>query len=184
MRTLDDWTRPPYRPCVNSYGCSIRQKGHSGVNDDSSEVLDALPRGQAPDQVGANVQTDTPRPVTADAQPAAPRPFIEWVATRKIKGFCGTIDEAGDYYSEVYAGNASLSESITADYHGRFLIELIQNAYDVHPRDRSDGEIEVVLDIRAGAYGTLYVANRGAGFSTKDVNALCDMGLSSKPPGE
>jgi hypothetical protein len=113
-----------------------------------------------------------------------PRTVVENMALRKIKGFCGTIDEQGDYYSKVYAGNVSLTASITADYQGRFLIELIQNAYDAHPQDRSDGEIEVVLDTNASKYGTLYVANRGAGFSTKNVDALCDMGLSSKPPGE
>jgi hypothetical protein len=112
------------------------------------------------------------------------RAYVSTLAARKIKGFCGTIDENGAYYSEVYPGNASLSESITADYHGRFLIELIQNANDVHPNGRSDGEIEVAFDRASGEYGTLFVANRGASFSQKNVNALCDMGLSSKPPGE
>lgn len=114
----------------------------------------------------------------------AARQFIEALAERKVKGFCGTIDDEGNYYSEVYAGNVSLAESITADYHSRFLIELIQNAYDVHPLDRADGEIEVLLDQEAGNNGILYVANKGGGFSKKNVNALCDMGLSSKPPGE
>ena len=103
---------------------------------------------------------------------------------RKIKGFCGTIDEHGAYYSEVYRGNASLTDSITADYHGRFLIELIQNANDVHPDSRSDGEIEVMFDQREGEHGTLFIANRGTPFSQKNVDALCDMGLSSKPPGQ
>jgi hypothetical protein len=112
------------------------------------------------------------------------RSYIETLAARKIKGFCGTIDDDGTYYSEVYAGNASLSDSITSDYHGRFLIELIQNANDVHSDVRSDGEIEIVFDRASGDYGTLYIANRGAPFSQKNVNALCDMGLSSKPPGE
>jgi hypothetical protein len=112
------------------------------------------------------------------------RSYIETLAIRKIKGFCGTIDENGAYYSEVYPGNASLTDSITADYHGRFLIELIQNANDVHPETRSDGEIEVMFDHGNGTHGTLYIANRGAAFSRRNVNALCDMGLSSKPPGE
>jgi hypothetical protein len=112
------------------------------------------------------------------------RCYLATLATRKIKGFCGTIDEEGAYYSEVYPGNASLADSITADYHGRFLIELIQNANDAQPEGRSDGEIEVVFDQMSGEHGTLYIANRGAAFSQRDVNALCDMGLSSKPPGE
>jgi hypothetical protein len=115
---------------------------------------------------------------------ASAQGFIHTTAKRKVKGFCGTIDEEGNYYSEVYAGNVSLAESITADYHARFIIELVQNAYDAHPPLRADGEIEVLLDQEAGDHGILYVANRGAGFSKKNVNALCDMGLSSKPPGE
>jgi Domain of unknown function (DUF3883) len=112
------------------------------------------------------------------------RLYVNTLAARKIKGFCGTIDGNGAYYSEVYPGNASLAESITADYHGRFLIELIQNANDVHPNSRSDGEIEAVFDRTLGEYGTLFIANRGGPFSQENVNALCDMGLSSKPPGE
>lgn len=115
---------------------------------------------------------------------ASYREYIDTLAVRKVKGFCGTIDDEGAYYSEVYAGNASLADSITADYHGRFLIELIQNANDVHPDDRFDGEIEILFDKTSGEFGTLNIANRGAAFSKKNVNALCDMGLSSKPPGE
>lgn len=110
--------------------------------------------------------------------------YIAELARRKIRGFIGTIDENGTYLSNVYAGSASLAESITADYHGRFLIELLQNAHDVHPEERGDGRIEVLLDLGTGEFGTLYVANMGNPFSTKNVDALCDMGLSSKPPGE
>ncbi|MDE7548431.1 DUF3883 domain-containing protein [Acetobacter fabarum] len=109
---------------------------------------------------------------------------IDEVARRKVAGFTGTIDEDGDYYSKIYAGSASMGESIASDYHGRFLIELIQNANDVHPDNRSDGAIKVVLDLAEGAFGVLYVANSGTPFLLKNVDALCDMGLSSKPPGE
>ena len=112
------------------------------------------------------------------------RTHVEDLAGRKIKGFCSSIDEKGNYYSEVYRINASLTESISADYRGRFLIELIQNAYDVHPDDCTNGEIEIVLDCRKSEFGTLYIANRGVPFTRRNVGALCDMGLSSKPPGE
>lgn len=110
--------------------------------------------------------------------------FIETLARRKTQGFCGTIDEEGNYLDKVYAGNVSLAQSITADYHGRFLIELIQNAYDAHPHGPGNGEVEVLLDLDAGEHGILYVANRGSPFTSKNVDALFDMGLSSKPPGE
>ena len=112
------------------------------------------------------------------------RSYIEAIAARKIKGFCGTIDDDGHYYSQVYRGNASLTQSIAGDYRGRFLIELIQNANDVHPDGSTDGEIKILLDGRKGEFGTLYVANRGAPFAERNVDALCDMGSSSKPPGE
>lgn len=110
--------------------------------------------------------------------------FIETLARRKTQGFCGTIDEEGNYLDKVYAGNVSLAQSITADYHGRFLIELIQNAYDAHPHGPGNGEVEVLLDLDVGEHGILYVANRGSPFTSKNVDALFDMGLSSKPPGE
>lgn len=135
-------------------------------------------------ELAALVEDQAGLPPPATALDLDSRGFIEWLARRKIAGFTGTIDENGQYLSEIYAGSASMSDSITADYHGRFLIELIQNANDVHPDDRLDGEIEVVFDQRDGDAGTLYVANRGAPFSERNVRALCDMGLSSKPPGE
>ncbi len=109
---------------------------------------------------------------------------IERASRRAIESFVGTIDETGEYLAPIYQGAASMGESIAADYHGRFLIELIQNANDVHPDDRSDGEIEVLFDQGGGRPGILYVANRGKPFSDKNVDALRNMGLSSKPPGE
>lgn len=120
-----------------------------------------------------------------NALPQAPAKafLIEW-GSRKIRGFEGTIDEEGEYLSKIYSTANSISEQIAADYHGRFLIELIQNAHDVHPDDNRDGQIEVVFDVAAGAHGTLYVANGGAPFAQSNVEALSDLGLSSKPPGQ
>lgn len=109
---------------------------------------------------------------------------IERIADRKIKGFLGTIDADGEYYDSVHKQNQSLSQHIIADYHGRFLIELVQNAHDAHSRERADGEIAVLLASDEGHSGTLYIANTGQPFLSKNVDALCEMGLSSKPPGE
>ena len=116
--------------------------------------------------------------------PTGPREHIERIATRKIRGFLGTIDEHGKYYDSVHKQNQSLSQHIIADYHGRFLIELIQNGHDAHDRSRRDGEIVIHLASDEGDSGTLYVANRGKPFEKANVKALCEMGLSSKPPGE
>uniref|UniRef100_UPI003100F9F4 sacsin N-terminal ATP-binding-like domain-containing protein n=1 Tax=Neorhizobium sp. EC2-8 TaxID=3129230 RepID=UPI003100F9F4 len=103
---------------------------------------------------------------------------------RKIRGFEGTIDDDGEYLSKIYSTASSISEQIAADYHGRFLIELIQNAHDVHGDARMDGQIEVLFDAGAGTHGILYVANGGAPFAKSNVEALSDLGLSSKPPGQ
>jgi hypothetical protein len=112
------------------------------------------------------------------------REFIERVATDKINVFKATINpETGEYLDDPYAQNKSLSEHVAADYHGRFLIELIQNAHDAHPRERQDGEILILLT-NEGQHGTLYVANRGLPFSEKQASALSRIGKSSKPPGE
>ncbi|MET3523965.1 sacsin N-terminal ATP-binding-like domain-containing protein [Mesorhizobium abyssinicae] len=119
-----------------------------------------------------------------EAAAVDPRSHVETIASRKIKGFLGTIDESGKYYDPVHKQNQSLSQHIIADYHGRFLIELIQNAHDAHDRERRDGEIAVRLASDEGDCGTLYVANRGQPFGPDNVDALCEMGLSSKPPGE
>jgi hypothetical protein len=43
-----------------------------------------------------------------------PSTFIENVAFRKIRGFSGKIDENDEYYTPIYAGNASPTASITA----------------------------------------------------------------------
>ena len=112
------------------------------------------------------------------------RQLIEKIAENRLCTFKATINpETGEYLDDPYAQNKSLSEHIAADYHSRCLIELIQNGNDAHPRDRNDGEIEVLL-ADEGQFGTVYVANRGLPFSEKQVDALLRIGKSSKPPGE
>lgn len=106
------------------------------------------------------------------------------LAANKIRGFRGTIGENGEYLNEVFKSSASLTEKIASDYRDRFLIELIQNAYDAHPGGTRDGRIEITLDLRDGEHGTLFVANTGKAFTAENVKDLCDIGLSRKPLGE
>ncbi|WP_421361904.1 sacsin N-terminal ATP-binding-like domain-containing protein [Agrobacterium rosae] len=131
-----------------------------------------------------HLSTNLVRPEVDLSPQMAARTFLENWARRKIRGFEGTIDENGEYLSEIYSTANSISEQIAADYHGRFLIELIQNGHDVHPDSRRDGEIEVLFDASAAPHGTLYIANGGAPFSRANVKALSDLGLSSKQPGQ
>lgn len=112
------------------------------------------------------------------------RAMVEELASRKIRGFRGTIGENGEYLDEVYQSNASLTASIATDYRDRFLIELIQNAYDAHPVEARGGRIEITLDLRNGTKGSLFAANTGQAFTDDNVKDLCNIGLSRKPLGE
>lgn len=136
---------------------------------------------------------DIELPVAADADllersgaplTVEPCAFVASLASNKLQAFAGTVDAAtGEYLDDPYAQNKSLSEHVAADYHGRFLLELIQNGADAHPKGRCDGEIEAVL-ADEGKFGVIYVANRGSPFCERRVGALSRIGKSSKPPGE
>ncbi|MEU5344715.1 hypothetical protein AB0H18_28460 [Streptomyces sp. NPDC020766] len=80
------------------------------------------------------------------------------------------VDAATDEYTKAYAG--------------RFLLELLQNGYDAHPRGSRDGRVHVLLDEDEGEWGTLYVANGGNPFSWENVEKVCELARSSKVVGE
>jgi len=83
--------------------------------------------------------------------------------------------------SNIYEDLYGVTAHISSEYKGRTLIELIQNAYDPHPRNGKRGEIAILLDETEGQFGCLYVANRGKGFTRGDFEALCDIARSLKP---
>lgn len=78
----------------------------------------------------------------------------------------------------------SMIEQTQREYSGRFLFELIQNAYDRLPADGEAGHIAIVLVEDEGAHGTLYVANTGAGFTASNVRRIGNLGLSDKQIGK
>ena len=98
-------------------------------------------------------QPQTPvSPVGAatNAEAQSQHEYVEQLASRKIRAFRGTIDEHGEYLDDVYQSNSSLTSNIASDYRDRFLIELIQNAYDAHPVGTRNGRIEITLDMCGG----------------------------------
>jgi len=117
-----------------------------------------------------------------------PADQIDRIAEGKLQAFAGTINlSTGVYLDDVYAQNKSVAEHTAADYHGRFLIELVQNANDVHERGRHDGKIEVLLVEDEGDFGTLYVANFGKPFEKhvsywnfEDVRSVCSWEVSER----
>lgn len=78
----------------------------------------------------------------------------------------------------------SMIEQTKREYSGRFLFELIQNAYDREPRGSEVGRVAIVLVEDEGVHGTLYAANTGRGFDAGDVRRIGSLGLSDKRVGE
>ncbi len=78
---------------------------------------------------------------------------------------------------------SALLRQMRREYEGRFLYELIQNAYDAHPAG-SAGEIVVLLDPEEGTHGVLYVGNSGTPFTDSNFEAICELAQSDKTPDE
>lgn len=102
----------------------------------------------------------------------------------KAAGAIEVALHAHDVDYHVGAGAKRLASQVTAEYHDRFLIELIQNAHDAHPKKESSGAIKILFDPAEGDFGVLYVANGGNPFSRSNFRTICELGLSDKPPGE
>lgn len=85
---------------------------------------------------------------------------------------------------DTYASLAALTRRIATDYKDRAVSELIQNAHDAHPPE-AKGEVEVRLIKRSdGAESELHVANKGAGFTWPNVDAVRRPARSTKSFGE
>ncbi|RWC87656.1 MAG: DUF3883 domain-containing protein [Mesorhizobium sp.] len=82
-----------------------------------------------------------------------------------------------------YESLRNVSEVIGGEYGDRVVFELVQNAHDAH-EDGDEGSILLRLVISKSGSGDLFVANKGLGFSWKNVNAIRNVGVSSKSVGE
>lgn len=102
---------------------------------------------------------------------------------RKLRDQLENAVDAATKGLGTYESLRNLSEVIGGEYGDRVIFELIQNAHDAH-REGHDGRILLRLVIRGGADGDLYVANGGTGFDWDNVNAIRNVGVSSKTVGE
>lgn len=109
----------------------------------------------------------------------SPQQIIERKTSNEIE-----VYRSGRGKSSIHQSARNLSQNVSDDYGNRFLVELIQNAHDAHSSGTQDGQIAVVFTPDEGAFGCLYVANRGNGFSEKNFRALTNIALSSKPVNE
>ena len=102
-----------------------------------------------------------------------------------------TLSEVRTFLDELvngtsgYKGLHNLTEQVEHQYHGRFLIELIQNAHDalLNPNETTTSQrIEIALVEEEGEHGVLYVANDGIPFTDSNFLALSNLGQSDKDP--
>ena len=82
-----------------------------------------------------------------------------------------------------YESLRNVSEVIGGEYGDRVIFELVQNAHDAH-EEGEEGAILLKLVIDGPDKADLYVANMGNGFSWENVNAIRNIGVSSKSVGE
>lgn len=120
----------------------------------------------------------------------APFGYAETVIQKTIGEIRTFLDELANGTSN-YKSMHNLTEQVEHQYHGRFLIELIQNAHDAlfdiekqkankdTPED--DGRIEIVITDEP-PFGAIYVANDGVPFTEPNFNSLSRFGQSDKDP--
>lgn len=99
----------------------------------------------------------------------------------EIRSFLDELSNGTSRYRSLH----NLTEQVEHQYHGRFLIELIQNAHDalfeVGVMDTPQ-RIEIVLTDDEHPHGALYIANDGQPFTPSNFKALSNLGQSDKDP--
>lgn len=112
-------------------------------------------------------------------RPASPEDIVRVESPNRIRDHFGRKAR----YNPTKSLTA-ITGQLTQEYEDRFLVELVQNAYDAHPHGSRGGRVHVRLDERPGAPAVLYVANTGRPFDENNFDGLTNVAQSSKPPGE
>src|SRR5262245_31985851 len=85
--------------------------------------------------------------------------------------------------ADTLRGAKRLVTQTAREYAERFLFELLQNAYDAHPKG-TRGFVRILLNLAEGEHGTVYVANGGIPFTHRDFRSICELAQSNKKPGQ
>lgn len=96
----------------------------------------------------------------------------------KVRVFLTEVTEGVSNYRSMH----NLTEQVEHQYHGRFLIELIQNAHDAIGENPSSGRIHIRFEQDDSEHGTLLVANDGEPFSRSNFEKISALGQSDKDP--
>jgi hypothetical protein len=99
----------------------------------------------------------------------------------EIRSFLDELSNGTSRYRSLH----NLTEQVEHQYHGRFLIELIQNAHDALFEtgiENTPQRIEIVLVEEEHSHGALYIANDGKPFTASNFSSLSNLGQSDKDP--
>ena len=96
----------------------------------------------------------------------------------KVRVFVTEVAEGVSNYRSMH----NLTEQVEHQYHGRFLIELIQNAHDALGESSGRGRIHIRFDKSDSEHGSLFVANDGEPFSRSNFERISALGQSDKDP--
>jgi len=114
---------------------------------------------------------------SAGGTPAALDHITEHLCS-KVRVFLTEVAEGVSNYRSMH----NLTEQVEHQYHGRFLIELIQNAHDALGEGLGGGRIHIRLEQGDSEHGTLLVANDGEPFSLSNFERISALGQSDKDP--
>jgi hypothetical protein len=110
------------------------------------------------------------------AAPGGVSPILADLWKRRLDTIIAGIANRNDYYLQI----ANAAEHISAEYHGRFLIELIQNANDQAVRQRLTDTLVTIHRTRR----LLAVGNSGQPFDDSKVDAITSLFKSDKAADE
>ena len=110
----------------------------------------------------------------AEAEEFGPGALISAATAGRVRHYLN------DRSQTVYSDLKGMCERVSDSYRDRVVIELLQNAHDAHHRHATDGQISMSLDSGDGEFGTLTVANFGAGFSEPNFTAICSPTMTTK----
>jgi hypothetical protein len=108
------------------------------------------------------------------------RPIILKKARNQVYMFLTELREGVSNYRTIH----NLTQQVEHQYHGRFLIELIQNAHDALelPSIEQENRIEIRFDEKDSEHGSLIVANDGRPFAHSNFESISSLANSDKDP--
>lgn len=101
------------------------------------------------------------------------------LAGANVRIFLAEVAEGVSHYRSLH----NLTQQVEHQYHGRFLIELIQNGHDALSEERgAKSRILVRYDPEDSQHGSLLVANDGLPFTSSNFERISQLGQSDKDP--